>query len=238
MGPSTKIGYHDFVPGLVCSTRLPCMNEYMQRNRCTKWPSQKSLEYIASIPGILVPKGNPNSPNCNNGWRYSFSPQELHLAQDMPGWVKAGYRAYKYTYKSSYQNNISADRGPGTRTKDGRKHISSYHLKTVLLWSLEQESTWQEEFSFRMMILLLMNLADHLTMGVLPHYFNTDCDLFGNISQEELDSARSCVKDIRYDPVQSMINAPSDTRRIESCGVNLGKLHREYKNALKHIKVW
>ena len=88
------------------------------------------------------------------------------------------------------------------------------------------------------MILLLMNLADHLAMGVLPHYFNPDCDLFGNISQEELDSARSRVKDILYDPVQAMINAPSDTRRIESCGVNLSKLHREYKNALKHIKVW
>ena len=188
----------------------------------------------------------------------------------MPGWVKIGYRAFKYTYKSLYKKKIPAPndltndhRGAesisktiirnilfclsklqllfswdtGVKTYDGRKHISSYHMKTVLLWSLEQESTWQEECSFRMMIFLLRKLADHLAAGGLPHYFNPDCNLFENMSHGELESARSCAEDILYDPVQSMISAPSDRRGIERCGVNLSKLHGEYKHTLRHIKV-
>ena len=268
--PSLQFGVKDLVPGLVCSGPFPCINEYTRRNRWNRWPHQESLDDIASIPGIIVPTGNTKSPNCTVEWRYSFSPQELRLAQDMPSWVKAGYRAFKYTYKSLYKkkrpahNNLTCGHGgaqpisktvihnilfrpsklqllfgwdTGDKTEGGRKYVSSYHMKTVLLWSLEQESTWQEECCFRIMILLLRKLVDHLATGVLPHYFNPHCNLLENMLREDLNSARSCAEDILYDPVQFMVNAPSDTRRIQRCGVDLSKLNGEYKNILGCIKV-
>ena len=268
-GPSLQVGVRDLVPGLVCSGPFLCISGYTQRNRWNRWPHQEALNDIASIPGILVPTGNTESLNCTVEWRYSFSPQELRLAQDMPGWVKAGYRAFKYTYKCLYKKNnpVPSDltndhRGArpitknirnilfrssrlqlflgwntGVKAEDGRKHVSSYHLKTVLLWSLEFRSTWREECCFRLMVLLLRNLAIFLTCKVLPHYFNPKCNLLQNISREELGLARSCVEDILSDPVQSIINAPSDRRRIKKRGVDLFKLHGEYKNALGHIRV-
>ena len=242
-GPALKIGLHDFVPGLVCSAPFPCMKDYMQRSRQSRWPPQKSLEDTASIPGIIVPTEIPINPIDTDEWRYSFSPQELRLAQDMTDWVKLGYRALKYTCKSLYQRKCSATGEiknghnvtgpilsktvirsiifrllgwvPSTKAENGRKHVSSYHMKTVLLWSLEREFTWQEECSFRLMILLLRKLADHLAAGVLPHYFNPSCNLLQNISREELDSARSCLDDILSDPVQSVICAPNDSREIK-----------------------
>ena len=208
----------------------------------------------------IVPTVIPEYVNHELEWRYSFSTQELRLSHDMPEWVRTGYRAAKYTFKSVCKKNLSTSRDNGsrfsdtrhsamrllgialgfvytTRTTDGRKHVSSYHLKTVLLWCLEQESTWQEECPFLLMLILLKTLDHHLVTGILPHYFNPDCNLLQSIPKEELDFARSCAGEILCDPANSIINAPSDTKRIKKGGVDLSVLLEEFTNAMQQSGV-
>ena len=99
----TKTRYHneieqyDLVPALVCLQPFPCIKHYLVRERPTLWPASKARAQIAAMPGVLVPTGGKGSPNIHTEWRYSFSVQEICLSQEMHGWVKAGYRAFKYT---------------------------------------------------------------------------------------------------------------------------------------------
>ena len=199
-------------------------------------PSPQELGLSRDMPDRMnVPREIPAETNQELDWRYSFSPQELRLSRDMPEWVKSGYRAAKYTFKAVYKRKLSSLHGNGEATNDGRKHVSSFHLKTVLLWSLEHEFTWQETCSFRVMLVLLRNLDHHLETGRMSHYFNHNCNLLQNISRAELDFTRSCVGEILCYPVNSMINAPSDTSRIQISSVDMNALRQQFSNTVAQL---
>ena len=102
-GPSHSIFNRDLVPALICSQPFPCMEQYLTRERHSIWPRPNTLAQIATAPGVLVPTGRKGSPNFPIEWRFSFSVQEICLSQEIPPWVKSGYRAFKYTLKSLLQ---------------------------------------------------------------------------------------------------------------------------------------
>ena len=243
-GPSHAVLDFDLVPALICNRPFPCMEQYLARERSTIWPPPKALAQIAAMPGVLVPTGSKGSPNIDTEWRYSFSVQEICLSQEMPGWIKAGYRAFKYTLKhhlhalrtslhSTDKEDVPQDTLCGhlvnpmmsrythyqvdfqqryvshmesaidvVENNDG--HVCSYHLKTILLWSLEDPGSWEGCCPLRFMLRLLHNLECHLQSRSLPHYFNIDNNLLANISMHELALARACVVEILRDPVAAM----------------------------------
>ena len=236
------ISNYDLVPALICHEPFACMKQYLSRRRTNIWPSPYSLVQIAAMPGLLVPTGRKGSSNIDTDWwRYSFSVQEIYLSQEMPGWVKAGYRAFKYTLKhlshvlrvsvqytdeeviyqdasvkqlidrmTSAHTKYKADlelvdwKLREDRAKEHESKFCSYHMKTILLWSLEDLETWQQRCPFRLMLRLLHNLEGHLVSGILPHYFNTDCNLFANVPGSELTLIRACVVEILRDPIAAM----------------------------------
>ena len=182
-------GVYDLVPALICCQPLPCIMKYLSRERSAIWPTPKALAQIAATPGVLVPTGKKGSPTFPTEWRFSFSIQEICLSQKMPAWVKAGYRAFKYTikhllhalrvtvdstdeiiicrdpsarqllewmlsqykkYKARLQRTGSGDHQAcdDDMTEFDGSRICSYHLKTVLLWALEDPDTWVKQFPF------------------------------------------------------------------------------------------
>ena len=84
-------------------------------------------------------------------------------------------------------------------TKEKDSHVCSFHLKTILLWSLENPDTWNQKCPFHLMRLLLLSLEGHLLSRSLPHYFVPDCDLMKTVSGHELSFTRSCVAEILRD---------------------------------------
>ena len=70
-----------------------------------------------------------------------------------------------------------------------------------------EADTWCHLRPFDLMIKLLVRLNRHLETGHLPHYFNPACDALDNISEEELELTKKCVKVILDDPVDAMIKA-------------------------------
>ena len=210
-GPSQQVRDTDLVPALVCSAPFPCVTQYLTRQCHGEWPKPEALTEIAALPGIIVPTGRKGSEERDLEWRYSFSPQELRLAQDMPTWVKSGYRAFKYTLKAI----LRMSREPRSPTEtDGRSTICSFHMKTILLWTLEQPFVWQQECPFRVMILLLFTLDSFLGWGKLPHHFNPDCDLLDTVSEHEVQFTRACIEGILRDPVAAIVSSPSKHREV------------------------
>ena len=242
-GPSHTIFDLDLVPALICLQPFPCIEQYLMRERSTKWPTSQTLAQIAATPGVLVPTGKKGSPNYYFEWRFSFSVQEICLAWAMPKWVKAGYRAFKYTLKcylralrssedspdhdtvnlnsslkhqidnmmSGYvqylidlQQNSVSHREKDDVEKETEGSVCSFHFKTILLWSLEDPDTWNDNCPFRLMLRLLRTLEGHLVFGTLPHYFNVECNLFENVSMKDLALTRACVLEIMRDPVAAI----------------------------------
>ena len=260
-GPSHTLLGDDLVPALICLQPFPCMDQYLARERSTIWPTPEALAQISATPGMLVPTGMKGSPNCDIEWRFSFSAQEIILSQEMPPWIKAGYRAFKYTTKhllhalrisvdSTNEEVIFQDASSkhliarlvcGYRkyriefqqnplflreeyiavTKENESRVCSYHLKTILLWSLEDPNTWQEQCPFRLMLRLLRDLENHLTSGSLRHYFNIDCNLFQNVSIKELAFTRACVGEILRNPFFVMCRTA--VKRVDSSNHNVSR---------------
>ena len=210
-------GHRDLVTALICSHPFPCIRAFLRRHQnphlnphhATDWPPDQFLTYIGVMPGIIVPTGNAGSTDEEQQmqWRLSFSAQELLLSQHMPPWVKAGYRAFKYTVK---RNISQASTSASNTTRGARKSLCSFHLKTILLWTLEESVTWDRHCSFRLVLLLLVRLDYHLKQGKLPHYFNPECDLFEFVSPEKRRSIHRCVKRILTDPVAAMVQTLYD----------------------------
>ena len=205
----------DHVLALICSAPFPCITQYLARPRTTQWPSLKALEEIAILPGLLVATGKRGSVDHDWQWRQSYSPQEVHLAQDMPDWVKVAFRALKATM-NSVKKRIDEE-GSDTETKI----VCSFYMKTGLLWLLEEADTWQDTNSFRLMIQLLVRIDHHLETGNLPHYFNPACDLLDNVPEKVLELTKKCVKVILNDPVDAMIKACAKSSR--GLPIRLGK---------------
>ena len=87
------------------------------------------------------------------------------------------------------------------------------------------------------MLIIFKDLDWSLVTGILPHHFNPDCNLLENVPQEELDIALSCVGEILYDPVSSMVTAPCNTSRLQGSPEDLDKLQQQFKNAAEKVFV-
>ena len=93
--------------------------------------------------------------------------------------------------------------------------VCSFHFKTILLWSLEDPDTWENNCPFRLMLRLLCILEGHLVFGSLPHYFNIECNLFENVSIKDLALTRACVVEILHDPIAAICH--TSKKQIDDC---------------------
>ena len=216
-GPSQQVRNRDLVPALICSQPFPCIRAFLKRHedrhldphRATDWPPDQVLTDIRVMPGIIVPTGNAGSIEQERQmqWRFSFSAQELLLSQHMPAWVKAGYRAFKYTVKAMCKQTPRTT-GTNHGENDSRKSLCTFHMKTILLWTFEDADTW-DNCSFRLMIRLLIRLDVCVFSGTLPHYFNPACNLLQFVQLDEQQFVRSCLNSILQDPVGAMVRSPT-----------------------------
>ena len=228
-GPAQTSRGDDYVPALLCTAPFQCMSSYLNRPRPHCWPRPGTLQRIANLCSTIVATGNKLSPDQDIEWRMSFSMPELMLSEDMPVWVKQGYLVFKYTVKSLLNPHQQADVTgtfknclqncwnlvkwaldlPFTKpaSPSGRSQICSYHMKTVLLWALEQDVTWQCDCPFQLSLLLLDRLCQGLELGDISHYFIPECNLLSAVPMEEQQHALSVVRSIRANPLSAILES-------------------------------
>ena len=134
---------------------------------------------------------------------------ELILIQELPGSVRQGYIAFKYVLKRF----LKAHRGH-KEAGDGRKHVGSYHFKTVFLRYLEKRSPSEIISPFQLFLDLLIQLNVCLELGNLPHYFLAECDLLETVDGEGRHIARQAIKDILSDPLNALLTSPTAPQQI------------------------
>ena len=165
---------------------------------------------MQSVSPLLVCTGHKDSAQRDLEFRLSWSVYEILLTKDMPLWVKQAYVAFKYTVKQE----MAKVRGDSDRA-DGRSIISSYHLKNILFWTLEEPTAWQICSPFKLYLKLVENFSGYLnspeaesSVCRLPLYFLPDCNLLERVPSSEIEFAREAIRNIREDPIMSIMTSP------------------------------
>ena len=142
-----------------------------QKSRARHWPPPDVAANIVSSGCHLVPK--PSRPDLSSrlNWRWSFSLGEVVLSYAYPQRAKSCYLLFKIM-RSTY-------------LKYKCPYLKTYHLKTILLWTLERNppEVWTENNIPACVHLLLDELIGCVESRVCPNYWLPRVNLFADLQE-------------------------------------------------------
>lgn len=189
----TIMGGVDMVPSLRCPGWPQVGWDWVERDR--KWPSPDVVEKVVQEGFHLVvkPPKNGGNPECN--FRISFSHAEFLLSQEMNEVQRECYCCLKKFYRTYLSKDPEG--------------LVSFHLKTLLLWTIEETGTevWTEGNRAKCFMKLCRNLLQALTKKELPHFFVRSYNLLGADYVDDpkiLETLARKVKKMVEDPMLSI----------------------------------
>ncbi|XP_066252485.1 cyclic GMP-AMP synthase-like receptor [Euwallacea similis] len=139
------------------------------------WPKQGYRQNLCSNQDfVIVPKKADIPDHGERYWRASFQAQEKELITGK-GKLKPALRLLK-----KMRNNLKHD------------SISSYALKTIILWNLD---TWNKNSTLTEVFLgLLREYKNHLLNGKIKYFWNEKYNLLDRIGSETLKNHANEIK--------------------------------------------
>ena len=186
---------YDVVPAIEFSGWPACCQKWVSRKRL--WPPQSLVDEIIQDGFHLVAKTSPQGDE-DLEWRFSFSKAERKLMKSKG----LGNRNYCFRiFKMAIKENISST----------CSLLTSYHLKTLLLWASERHppDKWSDENLAVCFLGLLDDLLHSLANCSCPHYFLPDLNLFLDCSKDHLYHLAGQVSAIRRSPLK-YLRRPGD----------------------------
>ena len=178
----------DRVPAIECMGWPTGAYEWKIRQP-RNWPSADVVKTISTSGFMIVPKPSDISGDTRREWRISFSNPEAEL---LDSFNECQAKVY-YMLRSLHVRYLK-EKLQGV--------LTSYHLKTVMFWVLEEEehNVWSEESSLEMFFRVLRKLLEFTKDGFCPHYFIRDHNLFCKTLKRELEVAVSELSRVLHDP--------------------------------------
>lgn len=163
---------YDFVPAVLCRCWPPEAGEWITRTRRSGWPCKKLVEDITQFGCHVVPVGHRSSVESFKQWRLSFSTAELKLIQNLNLPQKIVYHILKGLFRT-FPSEI-----------DDNQLLSSYHLKTLILWNCEwiPSDSWTTRSVVCLCRQLLQVAKQWIDSNEWPHYFVRGSNLLSNCS--------------------------------------------------------
>lgn len=212
----------DFVLALEWNEWPVCAKEWVARDR--KWPDQTFVAEVINSGVYLVPKASEcGDPDLE--WRISFSKAEKMLFSRFP--KPRGECVFPDGRKITYDHLLIPD--ASCRIECYRilkemfkehlsipKILSSYHLKTIMLWACEKhpEDFWESANSAICFLGLLDDLLHCLATQQLPQFFVPSNNLLLHHDNDFLLTLTRKVSLIRTKPLQ-YIRTHEDDMGIE-----------------------
>jgi hypothetical protein len=132
-GPCTKsihgLSVHDMAVCLSCTSQPTAVQNWVMRCNEHNWPDSEVLEQCISLGCQLAPVGSTESPHEHLEWRISFILMEKILLQSLSHSQFMCYGLLKIYLKEVL--------GSFEEIND---LVSSYFMKTVLLWEIQTHS--------------------------------------------------------------------------------------------------
>ena len=156
--------------------------EWIERPRTSGWPDRETVASIVKSGCNVVPVGYYNSPLKEKEWRLSFSKAERFLVMSLSRKQKQVCSILKYIIKRSKCSEV----------------VSSYHLKTCLLWLCEtvELQIWESNPITLLMAKLLSILSQFYSEHNLPNYFVRQNNMIDHIDSDTIKSTAAEIKNI------------------------------------------
>ena len=166
----------DTVLALSCIEWPECAREWLSRRRNQDWPSKELIKQCKSLGFIVVSACHPASDEKQFQWRISFSHQERLLVTQFNSVQLKCYMLLKIIKKELIKQYIKEDT------------LSSYHLKTCMLYILENTPSelWVPENLVGCLIMCLRQIHLWIRDEKIPNYFIPRENMLDRITKPEL----------------------------------------------------
>ena len=175
--PGMKQVEVDRVPAIECMGWPRSASEWISR-KPRYWPQADTIEKIAAGGFMVVPRPSNINGDTMKEWRISFSIAEALLFDTFDECHAMVYYMLRSLYARSFKEKLHGS-------------LTSYHLKTVMFWMLEETepTCWSRERIVDIFMCALKKLLKFTRKGFLPHYFIPSQNLFYTTSKEGLEFA-------------------------------------------------
>lgn len=152
--------HFDFVFGISCKQRPAEAAEWKTRKRASNCPTKKLVKHIINTGYVLAGVGSKESKESELQWRVSFNEAEQLLIESLNE-TQIHCLFLLKLLKRICLLNIAG------------KNITSYTIKTVMFWCLEEKSVdyWQPSNLVRCFYFCVSKLKSFVDGGFLPNYF-------------------------------------------------------------------
>ena len=196
--------------------------EWITRTRASGWPDSEMVASIVKSGCHVVPVGYYNSPLKEKEWRLSFSKAERFLVISLSRKQKQVYSILKCIIKESNSSHV----------------VSSYHLKTCLLWLCEnmEQKLWELNPVTLLVAKLLSLLLKFYVEQHLPNYFVKQNNMIDHVDPDTVKSAATELEHISTNLLSHMaqfvdqrMSVPVEFGSFQSCLLRKFKLDRCFK---------
>jgi len=194
-GPARTIElkkHHTTVDGVSCVRCLwwPTQAaDWPIRHRNYDWPDSATVERVVSdgcdVVNVAHRQCRQDEWMNSHQFRLSFSRAEIILLNSWMPVQQIVYHMLRVFLKTEGLTDIA--------DHTGRKLISNYHIKTLMLWAceLKPRSWWTDDLNVvRTSVVLLHTLADWLDNEICLHYFVNNCNILDNTLDVEIISSQ------------------------------------------------
>lgn len=168
------------------------VSEWRSRSRPGQWPTPDSIDEIVKSGIHLVPKAHASSPNKDLEWRFSSSLAEIKLGRSLTEEPRVCYLALK----ALHHMELKEPEG-----------LTSYHLKTIMLWMCENTppELWTPDHLGQAFLALLDKVIRCLKDGRISNYFVPECNLIDLVKKDDLNEWLKKLEAIRQNPVPHLL---------------------------------
>ena len=122
-------------------------------------------EIAQRAPLFLVPTGNPMDDEQHLQFRLSFSMVEIACFEQISPPMRKMFGIVKYLFKAMFS---------------GSNLLSSYHVKTLMLWKIDQIplDDWETMKTTDFIKGMMSEIRQTLRTSNIPHFFVENCNIF------------------------------------------------------------
>ncbi|CAC5355436.1 unnamed protein product [Mytilus coruscus] len=165
--------------------------EWTTRKRSSNWPTKELFENILKSGYFLAGVGSKESKESELQWRVSFNRAEQLIIESCNETQIHCIMLLKLL-KISRLSKVAG------------KNITSYTMKTVMFWCLEEKSDyfWQSSNLVSCICFCMSKLKSFVEKGFLPNYFIRERNQFisREFSREIQTKTRQCLEDFLENP--------------------------------------
>ena len=174
----------DYVIAFPCEKTPVACDEWIKKKRLGLWPTEEMIQEADQLGCFVVPRGYPENENQLSQWMISPHLIERMLMFSLNTVQLKTYVVLKLIKKSVFHKDVS-------------DHITSFHCKNALLWTIERLPLhlWTNENLLMCVKCCLSTLLQFVIAQYCPHYIFPKLNLFiGKLGKHELSKMDLCIR--------------------------------------------